>query len=257
MTLSDIARRAGKLAADNSPLILTAVGVAGTITTAYLTGKTTIKAVDEIRYAEYGSIGNSKHRSLTDRQKFKLVWRLYVPPACSAAVTIAAIVLANQIGTRRAAAVAAAYALSEQAFAEYRDKVVEKIGENKERQVRDELAQDRVAKHPVGTTQVVVAAGGDVLCFETHTGRYFRSDIETLKKAQNDLNYRILNDDYASLTDFYELIGLARTDISDEVGWKSDKLLELEFSYTGAANGQPCLAITYNTMPVRDYYKFG
>lgn len=254
MTLSEITKRVGKLAQDNSPAILTAVGVAGTLSTAFLTGRASFKAALVI---EDVSLHLHPDEEFGLKRKIEIVWRFYVPPACSAAVTVAAIILANQIGTRRAAAVAAAYAISEKAYAEYREKVVEKIGENKERQVRDELAQDRVTKHPVGAAQVVVASGGDVLCFETHTGRYFRSDVETLKKAQNDLNYRILNDDYASLTDFYHLIGLARTDISDEVGWKSDKLLELEFSYTGAENGQPCLAITYNTMPVRDYYKFG
>jgi hypothetical protein len=152
---------------------------------------------------------------------------------------------------------ASAYILSERAFDEYREKILEKIGPKQEREVRDELAQDRVTKHPVGSSQVVVTAKGNVLCFETHTGRYFRSDIETLKKAQNDLNYRILSDDYASLTDFYNLIGLSRTDISDELGWNTDRKMDLEFTVTLPESGEPCLAITYRPTPTRNYYRFG
>jgi len=257
MILGDFAKRVGKLAQDNSPAILTVIGVAGTVTTAFLTGRASYKMAQVIS-AEKGHYDqNSEGYPLTKTDEVKLVWRLYVPAASAAIFTVAAIICANRIGTRRAAAVAAAYALSEKAFNEYREKVLEKIGANKEREVRDELAQDRVAKHPVSASTVVVAAGGNVLCFETHTGRYFRSDIETLRKAQNDLNQRIFSDGYASLTDFYNLIDLAKTDISDEVGWKVDELMELEFSTTLAENGQPCLTITYGAMPIRDYWKFG
>jgi len=65
----------------------------------------------------------------------------------------------------------------------------------------------------------------------------------------------VLNDFYASLSDFYDLIGLPTTSFSDEVGWNSDRLLELQFSTVLSDDGRPCISIDFRTVPIRDYYK--
>jgi hypothetical protein len=253
MDLSNIATRLSKLVTDNSPVILTGVGVAGMVTTAYLTGKATFKAAEIISDAQVAMDVAGEGQELDIREKIELVWRVYVPAAGTAAITATAIICANRIGTRRAAAMAAAYALSEKALVEYKDKVVQKIGENKAREIRDELAQDRVTANPASTREIVITSGGDVLCYEAFTGRYFKSDMESLKKAQNDLNYRVLNDYYASLTDFYNLVGLSPTTYSDEVGWNSDKMLELEFSTTMSDDNRPCISVGFAVTPIRGY----
>ena len=257
MALSEIVKRVGKLASDNSPAILTAIGVTGTLTTVVLAVKAGMKA-EQILQAEMddrvhkaGSI--TRVEDFTPQEKVELTWTCYIPAAGSAVATIVCIILANRIGNRRAAALAAAYAISEKAFVEYKDKVVEKLGEKKEQQVRDEIAQDRITKTPLGET--VIIGTGSVLCFESFTGRYFLSDMETIKKAQNDTNYQILNDYYASLTEFYNRVGLPRTAVSDEFGWNSDKMLELEFSTALAEDGRPCLSINFAVTPIRDYYR--
>lgn len=256
ISIGDFTKRVGKLAQDNSPAILTAVGVAGTLSTAFLTGRATYNYMKEL--AEEGYYDRDYKFDRRPKEHFEKAWRLYVPPACSAAFTVAAIIFACQVGTRRAAAMAAAYTISEKAFAEYREKVVEKIGTNKERQVRDELAQDRVAQNPPSSNQVLLAAGGNVLCHEAFTGRYFRCDIETLRQAQNTINYRVLNDSYASLTDFYNLIGLPSTTMSDDLGWNSDdQMLDLIFSAVMAEDGQPAISVEYRVKPIRNYWKFG
>jgi hypothetical protein len=257
MTLVDLAKRAEKLVADRSPLILTAVGVTGTITTAVLTGKAAIKADRLLEKEKYyqSQRSNTPVEVLPPKEMFLLVWKLYIPPASVGALTVTSIILANQIGTRRAAAMAAAYALSEKAFTEYKEKVVEKIGENKERLVRDDLAQDQVRNNPVTDNQILMTGGGTVLCYEPFTGRYFNSDMESLKKAQNDLNYQVLSNYYASLSDFYDLVGLPRTKISDDLGWNSDEILELNFSTVLSDDGRPCISIDFKVAPIRDYYR--
>lgn len=252
MTFSDFFQRAGKLAADNSPAILTAIGVTGVLTTAYLTGKTSFKAARLIDETE-----TFEKKALEPKEKVELVWKLYIPAVTTGLVTVVCIIGANRIGTRRAAALATAMTISEKAFTEYKDKVVERLGQKKEQAVRDEIAQERVDRNPVSQTkEIIIAGGGDVLCLDAFTGRYFKSDIETLKKAQNDLNYRIISDMYASLTDFYNLIGLAPAGCSEEVGWSSDRLLELSLSTTLADNGQPCIVVDFQTMPSPDYQRF-
>jgi uncharacterized protein DUF6353 len=246
MNLSDLAKKLSKFTVDNSPAILTAIGVAGTLTTAYLTGRASFKVAPILER-------ESSENPLEPKEVFYLTWKAYLPAAGSAVATIVCIILAQRIGMRRTAALAAAYAISEKAWDEYKDKVIEKIGENKEREVRDELAKDKITGSPV--SEMIIIGAGSVLCFETFTGRYFLSDMETLRKAQNDLNYKVQNDYYASLTDFYNLIELPRTDYSDEVGWNSDKLLELEFSTQLTEDGRPCLAISFKVTPIRDYYR--
>lgn len=253
MTFRTLADSAQKLIGDNSPLILTGIGVAGVVTTAVLTGKATIKAVEEIDWAE--DLGNGATKPIDRKEKLALVWKLYIPPSISAVTTISAIVLSHKIGTRRAAAMAGAYALSQKAFEEYRDKVVDKIGEHKERAVRDDINQDRLNEHPITENTIVVTDGGNALCLEPMSMRYFNSSMEELKKAQNDLNHHILAHQYGSLTDLYNLIGLDRTQISDELGWNSDKLLEMTFTSGIASDGRPCLVMNYYVQPVRDYDK--
>jgi hypothetical protein len=248
-----IAKQAEKFTTDHSPQILTGIAVAGTIGTALLTGKATLKAHNLIKYETMKRDSNSEPYYATTKDKVVWSWKEFIPPVAVGALTVASIITASQIGTRRAAALAAAYAVSEKAFGEYKEKVVEKLGENKERAVRDDIAQDRVRNNPVSENQIIVSGGGKVLCYEPFTGRYFMSDMETLKKAQNDLNYMVLNNYYASMSDFYDLIGLDRTKLSDDMGWNSDKLLELTFSTVLSDDDRPCMVMDYQVVPIRGY----
>jgi hypothetical protein len=249
MTIGKKAKQLEKLIHDNSPTILTGVGVAGTITTALLAGRSAIKADRFLEQQSY-----IQQRDFERKEVVKMVWKVFIPPVAVGAGTIACIVMANRIGNRRAAALAAAYAISEKAMVEYKEKVIDRIGERKEQAIRDEIAQDQVARTS-GSNAVVLVGYGDVLCFDSYSGRYFNSSVENIKKAENDLNYRILNDNYASLTDWYNLLGIAATEFSDEVGWNLDKLLEISLSSVLSDDNRPCLSVNYNVSPVRDYYR--
>lgn len=253
MTLANLARKASKLAIDNSPGILTGIGVAGVVTTAYLTGKASFKAAQIIDDLETIAIRRQEEAPEL-REKVELVWKLYIPATGAALLTILCVVGSNRVGSRRAAAIAAAYSVSEKAFDQYREKVVEKLGESKERTYRDEIAQDEVTNNPSSSREIIIATGGEVLCFDSWTGRYFESDVETLKAAQNKVNYMINSEFSASLSDFFSFIGLPATAASDEVGWNSDKLMEISFSATMADNNRPCIVVNYAVTPVRGFY---
>lgn len=258
MTLREVWIKSQKMAVDNSPAILTAIGVTGTVYTAFLTGKASFKAASILEKEQQRrnlnrSAGEPK-REMETKEKFDMVWKLYIPAVATGALTCASIISANRIGTRRTAAMAAAYSISEKAYSEYRDKVVEKLGESKERAVRDEIAQDAVNRNPV-SQQVVVVGGGESLCMDKFSGRYFMSDMETLKKAQNDANYQLLNEGYLSLSEFYSKIGLSPTSISDNVGWNADKLMELEFSTTMSDDDRPCLVMDFWVAPIRNFFR--
>jgi hypothetical protein len=257
MSLLDLVKRVEKLAIDNSPIILTAIGVSGTITTAIFSGRASFKAAQIIANEEHFArmqTGDPDYESNT-RRKFDLTWKLYIPAIGTGVLTVACIIAANRIGTRRAAAMAAAYSLSEKAFVEYKTKVIEKIGEHREHQARAEIAQDHINQNPVSSREVIITGNGDVLCYDTISGRYFKSNVETLRRAENDVTAQIYNDQYASLHEFYTLIGLPGTKYSNEVGWNPENRLYLDFSTVLSEDGQPCLSLEYRAYPIRNYYK--
>jgi Family of unknown function (DUF6353) len=261
MTLHNILVKAGKIVVSNSPAILTVVGVTGTITTAYLAGRASFQ-VSEIlsrerkaREIKNQRAGELQYPDPDFKENVKRVWQLYIPTAVSGVATISAIVVSNRIGSRRTAAIASAFALSEKAWDEYKDKVVEKIGTNKERVIRDEIAQDRIDSHPLSDRKVIITGTGDHLCYDAVTDRYFQSSMETLRKAQNDINAQILENNYASLADFFVCLGLRPTPGSYDVGWNRDKLLEIEYTAVLGDDGKPCMSFNYTVQPIRDFHR--
>lgn len=243
-----------KALVDNSPAIFSGLAVTGVVTTGVLAGVASYKAALIIAEEEQFGLEELDGRELF-KQRFKAVGSLYIPAATSATVTIGAVVLANRIGHRRAGAVAAAYALSEKAFEQYREATVRKVGANQERDIRDEVQRCIIEADPLSNKQVILTGSSEVLCYESFTGRYFESSVETLKKAQNDTNYRLLNDGYVSLSDFYDFVGLPHTATSDNVGWKYESKVELEFTTVMSEDQRPCIAVNYHVQPIRDFYK--
>jgi hypothetical protein len=259
VNIGAIVRRAQKATADNAPTILTALGVTGLVTTAVLTGKASFKAAQILEENRDGRSeeevrADVKWFSIDNNKKFDLTWKLFVPAVGTGAVTIACIVCANHISTRRTAALASAYSIAQEGFREYREKVLEKIGEKKEQVIRDEVAQDGVTTNPPSTTYIV--GENEVLFKDEHSGRYFKSTLEGVKKAANDTNYQILGDDYASLSDYWDRLGLKKTSESDEVGWNTDNKLELMFASAITEDHKPCITVEFRTIPVRKFYRF-
>lgn len=252
MSSKTLIKTAEKFVVDNAPALLTAVGVAGTVGTAYLTGRSTFKAAKVIADAQFRENLQMKSHDLDNKEKALLVWKCYIPPVVAGASTITAIIFANRISTKRAAALAAAYAISEGRFSEYKEKVKEKMGVQKEQKVVDEIAQDRLNANPPKES-IVIIGDGKVLCKDEFTGRYFRSTVEEIKRAENEVNHEIMNSGYAVLSDFYERIGLKPTSVSETFGWNNPTKLELAWTAVVTPDGQPCVAFDLNAMPVRDY----
>lgn len=255
MDFGILAKRAGKVAADNSPTILTAVGVTGMLATAYLTGKATLKAAEILQEHE-AVLDDGKIRTLEFKEKVELVWKEYLPAAGTAVVTIACIVAANRIGARRVAALATAYTIAEKAALQYKDKVVETLGKKKEENIRAAMAQDEINAHPIERSTVYIEGGGGDLFRDSWSGRYFNSTRMALEKAAVSINQQLNNEYAATLSDFYDLVGLDRTDESDMIGWNSDCHLELEFSYAGTSDDRPCGVIRFRTVPYRGHSSF-
>lgn len=233
----------------HSPEILTGLGIAGMVTTTILAVKATPKALKLMADEEC----EQDHR-LTATEKVKTCWKCYIPAAVTGTVSIACLIGASSVNVRRNTALATAYKLSETALTEYREKVVETIGEKKEKVVRDAIAKDKVEKNPVNKQNVIVTGKGETLCYDELCGRYFRSDIDKLKKIENDLNRRMRDEMYISLNEFYYEIGLDGIGAGHDIGWNIDKgYIELTFSSQLAADGTPCLVVGFSNPPRYDF----
>ena len=187
----------------------------------------------------------------------KRVVPIYIPATITGAMSIACIIGANSVNARRNAALATAYTLSDAALREYKDKVVETLGERKEEVIRDAIAKDKIDKDPVSNKEVIITGKGDTLCYDTMCKRYFRSDIDKLRKIENDLNRRMRDEMYISLNEFYYEVGLDDIAIGYEFGWNIDRgYIELEFSSQLADDGTPCLVVGFRTPPDYNFRRY-
>lgn len=234
----------------HSPEILTGIGIAGMITTTVMAVRATPKALIliEERKEEIGA------EKLEAMDMVKTTWACYVPAAITGTLSVACLIGASSVNARRNAALATAYTLSESALKDYQGKVIEMFGEKKNEAVKDAVAKDKVEKNPVVTREVIITEKGNTLCYDAISGRYFKSDIEKIKKAECELNRQMLDDMYVSLNDFYYEIGLDSVKLGDELGWNVDSgYIDLSFSSQLASDGTPCLVIDYSVAPRYDY----
>lgn len=218
----------------NSPNVLSAAGCVGVVTTAYLAARGAHKAAQDLAHAG---------PRVSFKEDVKLVWKHYIPASVSGVVTIGSIIGANRIGNRRTIAAQALVAVGERAYSAYRQQVIEEYGDGKDQAIRDRVASKLVEENP--PPAVMVAGSGDILAMEAHTGRYFSTTMERLKRAQNEVNRKLLIHDLVTLDEFYYEINQQVTSYSSEVGWRSPRLMELEFSSV-IANEKPVLVFEYN-----------
>jgi hypothetical protein len=251
-----------RFAVENSPTILAAIAVGGTITTAYLTGKATFKAAEiladeqQARDIRSASAAPGVEDLLTPQEKFEKVWKLYLPAVTTGLLTCTCIVGANRIGTRRTLAMAAAYTLSETRMSEYQAKVAEKFGETKSQQVQDAVAQDhfnRIQKENNGVP--VVVGSGEVLCVDGMTGRLFKSSMEEIMRAENEVNRQMIYADSATVSDLYHELGLEETELSGVLGWNVDNKLTIVVTGVVTEDDKPALYMDVSPKPFPDPHK--
>lgn len=252
-----------------SPEILTGIGIAGMITTTVLAVKATPKAmklIDAKKEEVFNDLdpsempGNNTNPSdlrLTKMEVVKVAWKPYIPVVVTGVASITCLIGASSVNAKRNAALATAYELSKTALTEYKEKVIETVGEKKEKVIREKIAQDHVDKNPVSSTEVVVVGNGDVLFMEPICGKTFKSDIEYVRKVINDFNYRMTTGavEYISLSEFYDEFNLKHTGASDVLGWNlgRDGQIEIDFLATKNEDGKPCLMLDYTVEPRYDY----
>lgn len=247
-----LANSAKQTVSKHSPQILLGVGIAGMITSTILAVKATPKAIQIIEQKKK----EENVEKLNATETVKATWKCYIPAVVTGVSATVCLIGSNSVSSKRAAAIATAYEISKTTLNEYKDKVVEAVGEEKEKVIRDEITKDKVKNDPINESTIIVTGDGDVLCYDSLSGQYFKSSLDKIHKAENEVNYRLLDENYISLNAFYDMVGIRNTSLGDDLGWNVDSgQLKIDISSQIAENGQPCLVLEYELSPKYDFWK--
>lgn len=251
-----VVKSAKKAIHEHGPDILLGAGIAGVFLTVGEAIGATVKATDKIREYEADNDISVSELDPADRVTTvaKLVWRDYIPTTVSLAGTTAVLIMSGKKYRKQNAAIAAAYALLESDSNTYIKKLVERIGEEKAEEIRNELDQDIVQDTPAPTYMLPSADGSEPLvrCMEMSSKRYFWWTRREIEQAILDLNCAMMRDTYISLSEWYGAFNLEPTDISDGMYWDITTTGPIQYKIGSvvAKDGVPVLTVRFENKPI-------
>lgn len=241
----------------HSPEILIGAGVVGVVTSAVLACKATTKLdsimsqakkdVEQIRYAaEHPEELSEKYTKEDSKKDLTIVYartglklaKLYAPALTLGALSITCILASNNIMRKRNVALAAAYTTVDRGFKDYRNRVVERFGEELDKELKynlknaevEETVVDEKGKEKTVKKTVKVADPNEYSEF----ARFYddacdgwQKDSEHnlwyLKQQQNYANDLLRTRGYLFLNEVYDMLGIPRTKAGQIVGWVYDE----------------------------------
>ena len=239
----------------HAPEILTGMGIAGMVTCVVLAVKATPKAIELIEAAKNEKPENEKFTAV---DTVKSAWRPYVPATVVGTVSIACLIGGQSVSARRTAAFAAAYQLSETALKEYKEAVVEEVGERKVKDINEKAAQKLADRTEIDESKIVVTGRDDILCIDVLSNRTFMSNPDKIQKAVNEFNRILTYETYLSVNDFYNELenpNLTSIPLGEDIGWEinRDGLVEVRFDAALTKDKKPVLVMELSPAPEYGY----
>lgn len=248
--------KAGFQLKKHSPEILIVAGIIGTVTSAVMACKATLKVNDVLDKAKQdikdihdvsadvkAGIRPAEQYTEEDKKKdlaivytktgFELI-KLYAPSVILGTLSIYGIVKSHNILKKRNVALAAAYATIDKSFKDYRGRVVERFGKELDRELKYNIRAKEVEE------KVIDDEGNEQIVTKTvnigETSDYARFFDETCpgweKNAEFNLTFLKLQQAYANeklkaqghlfLNEVYDMLGMQRTKAGNVVGWVYD-----------------------------------
>lgn len=280
MNKNEIMSRASKIVGKasfqlkkHSPEILVVAGVAGTVVSAIIACKATLKVneivedvkhdIDDVHDAvEKGITKAGENYSVEDSKKDLAVIyaktgvsfaKLYAPAVILGTLSITSILASNNILRKRNVALSAAYAAVDKGFKDYRERVVERFGEQVDKELKynikakkfDEVTTDpETGKEKKVKTMANVVNPADLSDYAHFfsTSHYLASDHDYnmmfLRAEQNYANDKLTSRGYLFLNEVCERLGLPITKAGQVVGWvknseKSDGFVDFNIREIG------------------------
>lgn len=255
-TLSRSINKAGFTLKKNSPTILVVAGVVGTVASAIMACRATLKLEEVLEetkeqsaqahavaeseeYADRYSEEDLRNDLVTIYAKSGIkIAKLYGPAIVVGAVSIASILYSHKILSKRNVALASAYAIVEKGFKEYRGRVVERFGEQIDKELRYNIKAQEIEETTIDengnevTNKVVKDVIDDTYGLEGYSefarffdrgNPYWEKDAEYnlhfLLNVQKWANDKLQKKGYLFLNEVYEALGLKESKAGQVVGW--------------------------------------
>ena len=251
-TVSSSFNKMGFKLKKHSPEILVVAGVVGIVASAVMACKATTKASDILEKAkedinsihdcaaneefveEYTPEDVKKDLTIVYVQTGIKLAKLYAPAVALGALSIGSILASNNILRKRNVALAAAYATVDKGFKEYRNHVVERFGEEVDRELKHGIKAKKIEKIVVGedgkekkvkeTISVVERDSlSDYSFFFEESNPYWEKDGNYnrmfLLAQQQYANDKLRANGYLYLNDVLDTLGIPRTKAGQIVGW--------------------------------------
>lgn len=237
----------------NSPTILSIVGSIGVMTTTIAAIKATPKALSLMenekahinKQLEQGG-WQTRVDKLTIAETIKATWKCYIPTALIGLSTITCIFGANALNKNQQAALTSAYILLDNAYKEYKDKVSTLLGDDANRHIQKSIVEDKYKETDISLGEE------KQLFYEYNYGEFFeRTKMEVLN-AEYNFNKMFSSIGYATLNDFYELLGLPLTQEGNIIGWTVQEgysLVDFEHELLIMDDGLECIYINLPVSP--------
>lgn len=238
----------------HSPEILVVTGVTGVVVSSVMACKATTKAGDivaahnkemdkihrasELKVAEYTAEDVKKDTVIAYTQTAVKFIKLYGPSVVLGATSIAFILGGHNMLRKRNVALAAAYTAVDKGFKEYRSRVVERFGEELDKELRynikakeiEETTTDAKGKEKTVKKTVSVADPNGYSDYARvfDNGSYgWSKDAESnlifLKQQQNWANDVLKSKGHLFLNEVYDMLNIPRTKAGQVVGWIYDE----------------------------------
>lgn len=237
-------------ARSNAPVLFAAGAVIGVGVTIVSTIQATNLAIEDL---ESECEEDECWQNWTPYEKWRIVWPRFIPVVLSGGLTIGMIIAGQYVSLKKAATLAALYTAAESKLSSYQESAKELLGEKKESEIRSNASQKVISEDPIGSKEVILTPRGNTLVYDAYSGRYFRSDIETIRQKVNDLNSDLYSTMWVALNDLYDAIGLRPIKIGYDVGWNPDHMIDVTFDACLAEDDTPCLVMDYLCGPRHDF----
>lgn len=244
-----LVKKVGDFAHVNSPTIFAGLAIAGVAATAVMTARATVKATKIVEEATCLDPDTKEEIKPTKMDVVAMTWKYYLPPVLMAATTIGAIVMGHHIHNKRQVALAGLYSVSQDALKEYQEKAEQIVGKNKSDKIKDGIIEDKLIQNPISQRGVIATGYGDTLCYDTWSGRYFKSDINEIKHGVDEFRVRLMAGEACSINDLYEYLNLDTIGGGYDVGWAPSKPIDIRYVSKLASDGTPCFVIDYAVPP--------
>lgn len=257
INLPPFAKKIFGFVSDKSPEILAIIAIGGVIDTARRAYKCSPKCHEILAAKKKDYADCDKNDNATKR---KVVWegvkevsKEIAPVVIMGGITIASIIFSHHITKKRILALTAAYNLAEGSLKELNDKMQEVLGVQKARDIKDKIMADKIKENPApveGSSEIMETGEGSTLCFDSWSGRYFKSSANAIERAINRISAEAMREMYVSLNEFYDLLHIRNAECGSGVGWRAEDAIGGQIPITISAqltdDQRPCLCIDYN-----------